>query len=138
MAAFVKERGNDKFITMTNNAELFTMLVSNGYVVEINNVLFVYDQLTKLWTVANADFAWLAIPKYVVNDHLWTLVKTKTKMSGKRKATTKRLDNTFQLAEDQFRDVAVEVANRDMEFQDVYEIFKEPLGLGEYTLDDAK
>ena len=136
--ADIKQRANDTFIAHTNSEKNFKILVSRNFIIEINNVLFLYDKEIKIWKVANADFAWVAIPNQVSNNNIriWTLLLAKKKLSGKIKATHKPMPCTFDIAEDQIETVLEAVSSRNLNFKETYNIFKEALNLPEYSLKD--
>jgi len=134
----VKTKPNDLFLAKTNSAKNFKILVSNGYIREINNILFVYDQELKMWFLSNADNTWVAIPNFVAenNVRIWTLLKTKKTLTGKIKPTHKAMPNTIEIAVEDIDDVMYEISNRNLSFKDTYEVFRERYQLPEYTLGD--
>ena len=132
----LKERGNDQFKILVLQPDNFKLMVSRGYIKEIGNITFLYDKYTNLWSLVNSDFHCVSIPTNVRGHKLWYLFKTKNKIFGGRKFSTKPAENVIELSDDQVYNIAEQILMSDYSFKDVYNALKDQLGLGEYTLPD--
>lgn len=135
---YLKERGNDHFNIHTNNSKMLKMLAEKGYVKEINNILFILDNETELWVVANTDFAWLGIREFMDNRHprFWTLLKMKKGFTGKYKPTAKILPNTFEINRDQVISMIQAIQNNNLTFSQLYSYVQPQFNLNNYILGD--
>ena len=146
MASYIKKRGNDNFIVLSNNPQEFSKFVADGKILEVNNIFFVYNWYTDLWTVGNSDFGGIVVRKKtgeMIQSGLEykkdiTILKTKKTMFGKRKLTSKVLPNTFELSQDQAGGVLNNAAAQNMNFAQLYEYMTPYMQLPEYLLPDKE
>lgn len=138
--AFIKERGNENFNIhcATGKNELFKIMVGKGLIKEVNNCLFLYDNITELWCLVNSDWHTLFLPKNgTPSGRYWNITLRKKKLfSNNKKITMKPAQNLIELSDDQVIDVIRQIANFDLRFAEVYSRLKEQLELPPYVLPD--
>mgnify|MGYP001591569595 CR=1 FL=1 len=132
---YIRERGNDRFIVATNDERSFKILAEKGYIKEINDILLTLDRDTQLWTVSNAKYCYLVIPNNIQR-RLWVLLRKKKGMFGKEKPTSKKMQNTFEINNDQLLSFVQQIVNNNLSFKEVYNLTKVYMDLPEYSLPD--
>ena len=60
----IKERANEQFTVRCNNRTNMQILTTKGYIKEVGQCLFLFNQQTELWEVYDARYAHLVIPNY--------------------------------------------------------------------------
>lgn len=132
---YIRERGNDHFTVSTNDTRSFKILAEKGYIKEINDILLTLDRDTQLWTVSNANYCYLVIPNNIER-RLWVLLRKKKGIFGKEKPTSKKMQNTFEINNDQLLPFVQQIVNNNLSFKDVYDLTKVYMDLPEYSLPD--
>lgn len=132
---YIRERGNDHFTVSTNDNRSFKILAEKGYIKEINDILLTLDRDTQLWTVSNANYCYLVIPNNIER-RLWVLLRKKKGIFGKEKPTSKKMQNTFEINNDQLLSFVQQIINNNLRFKDVYDLTKVYMDLPEYSLPD--
>lgn len=132
---YIRERGNDHFTVATNDERSFKILAEKGYIKEINDILLTLDRDTQLWTVSNTKYCYLVIPNNIQR-RLWVLLRKKKGMFGKEKPTSKKMQNTFEINNDQLLSFVQQIVNNNLSFKEVYNLTKVYMDLPEYSLPD--
>lgn len=141
MRSDIRERGNDNFRILVIQPNNFKILVSRGFIKEIGNICFLYNQETDLWTLVNSDFHYVTIPTKIYNNRLWYIGQTKNKLlSGGRKMSRKSEVNVIEIASDQVNSLFNQIINLDesFDFQALYNKLQPQLNLPPYNLPDKK
>lgn len=139
--ARIKLEPNSNFSAMVNNERRRAMLIGNNAYFEINNCLFLGDDSTRLFTIANADYAYVYIREghFTLNDCVWSLRLIKKTIFGHRKMSKRRMPNQLQFGEHGISDIEQLIINTNWNFYQLYTYERSLPGsrLPEYTLPDA-
>ena len=129
----IKERANEQFTVRCNNRTNMQILTSKGYIKEVGQCLFLFNQQTELWEVYDARYAYLVIPNYPRHERIWNLFDTKKALfSDKLKPVTRPPVNKVELAKDEIMSAIENVASQELSYRDFYELVKPYFGLRDF------
>lgn len=129
----INERANEKFTVRCNNRTNMQILTSKGYIKEVGQCLFLFNQQTELWEVYDARYAYLVIPNHPTHERIWNLFDTKKALfSDKLKPVTRPPVNKVELAKDEIMSAIENVASQELSYRDFYELVKPYFGLRDF------
>ena len=129
----IKERANEQFTVRGNNRTNIQILTSKGYIKEVGQCLFLFNQQTELWEVYDARYAYLVIPNYPTHERIWNLFDTKKALfSDKLKPVTRPPVNKVELSKDEIMSAIENVASQELSYRDFYELVKPYFGLRDF------
>lgn len=118
----IKERGNDNYTVRCNSANNLKVLASRGYIKEIGECLFLWNQVTELWEVYDARYVHLLIPDYPQHKRIYTVLDTKFKLFSKKlKPANRPPTNKVEIARDEFMTAVDVILEDEMTYRQFYE-----------------
>ena len=130
----IKERGNETYSFRCNDKTNLKILTANGYIKEVGQCLFLFNQETMLWEVYDARYVYLVIPKFPKHERIWNVFDTKKKMfSDQLKPVARPPRNKIELAKDEIMTAIEQVAHEEMTYRDFYERVANHFGLPEFV-----